>query len=175
MRRTYTPQVVLTAFPDDWLLAEPQNAKRLGYEISSERVSNDRFRAELTRAHLEHYLSTHRVNPPADLTLEVWQRIFMRGLERVVVARQGGRLAAFASLRGSEVYWFGTLTAFATDADILDAALKREEFLQGRLNLQTLDYELDSTDPAALKVLACLPVACGETLLTLQTGIPGPI
>ena len=91
------------------------------------------------------------------------------------MARRGGHLAAFASLRGAEVYWFGTLPEFAADADALNTALKREEFRKGRGHLTTLNYELDSTDPAALTVLSRLPVPPGEALLTFQTGIPNPV
>lgn len=172
VRRTWTPQVPLAAFLDDWLLAEAQQAAALGYQIGLEPVLNDEFRGQLTWAHLEHYRSTHRVNPPADLPWQAWQNIFLEDLDEVFVARRGGQLAAFASLRGAEVYWFGTLPEFAADADVLNAALKHEEFKAGRSHLATLNYELDSTDPAALAVLQRLPVSPGEALLTFQTGIP---
>lgn len=172
VRRTWTPQIPLAAYPADWLLAEAQQAGALGYQISLEPVLDEEFRAELTRAHLDRYQSTHRINPPADLPWKTWQTIFMEDLDEVFVARRGGRLAAFASLRGAEVYWFGTLPEFTADADTLNAALKREEFKAGRPHLATLNYELDSTDPAALAVLARLPVPPGEALLTFQTGIP---
>lgn len=172
VRRTWTPQVPLAAFPEDWLLAEARQAEALGYRLSSERVVSEEFRAELTRAHLEHYRSTHRVNPPADLPWKTWQTIFLDDLDEVFVARREGQLAAFASLRGAEVYWFGTLPKFAADANVLNAALKREEFKEGQSYLKTLNYELDSTDSAALAVLSRLPVPPGEALLTFQTGIP---
>ena len=172
VRRTWTPVVPLAAFPEDWLLAEQQQAAALGYQIGLEPVLNDEFRDQLTRAHLDHYVSTHRVNPPADLPWKTWQTILLDDLDEVFVARRGGHLAAFASLRGAEVYWFGTLPEFAADAAVLNAALKREEFRRGRVYLATLNYELDSTDPAALAVLQRLPIAPGEALLTFQTGIP---
>ena len=175
VRRTWTPQVPLVAFPGDWLLTEARQAEALGYRLSSEPVVGEEFRAELTRAHLDHYRFTHRVNPPADLPWKTWQTILLDDLDEVFVARRGGHLAAFASLRGAEVYWFGTLPEFAADADALNAALKREEFRKGRGHLTTLNYELDSTDPAALTVLSRLPVPPGEALLTFQTGIPNPV
>ena len=132
VRQTWTPQVPLAAFPGDWLLAELQPAEALGYRLSSERVVGKEFRAELTRAHLDHYRSIHQVNPPADLPWKTWQTIFLDNLDEVFVARREGRLAAYASLRGAEVYWFGTLPEFAADADTLNAALKREEFKEGQ-------------------------------------------
>jgi len=172
VRRTWTPQVPLAAFPGDWLLAEQKQAEALGYQLSSERMVGEEFRAELTRAHLDHYRFTHRVSPPANLPWKTWQTIFLDDLDEVFVARREGRLAAFASLRRAEVYWFGTLPKFAADANVLNAALKREEFKEGQSYLKTLNYELDSTDPAALAVLSRLPVPPGEALLTFQTGIP---
>ena len=128
----------LAAFPADWLLAEQQQAEALGYRLSSERVVGEEFRAELTRAHLDHYRFTHRVNPSADLPWKTWQTIFLDDLDEVFVARREGRLAASASLRGAEVYWFGTLPEFAADADTLNAALKREELKEGQSYLTSV-------------------------------------
>ena len=54
------------------------------------------------------------------------------------MARREGRLAASASLRGAEVYWFGTLPEFAADADTLNAALKREELKEGQSYLTSV-------------------------------------
>ena len=81
VRCTWTPQVPLSAFPDDWLLGEFQQAKRLGYTISEEAVWGEVFKAELTRAHLHQYRQTHGINPPANLPFEDWQDIFLDDLD----------------------------------------------------------------------------------------------
>ena len=172
VRRTWTPQMPLSAFPDDWLLGEFQQAQQLGYAVSEEAVRGEAFKAELARAHLDAYRATHQVNPSAELGLKEWQDIFLDDLQSIFTARYNGRLAAFASVRGGgEVYWFGTLPEFAADASVLTAALKRAEVKYGRLNgLDTLNFELDSTDPAALDILSRLPTAGGEALLTYHRG-----
>ena len=89
------------------------------------------------------------------------------------MARRGGTLAAFASVReGGEVFWFGTLAGFAQDAPSLNAALQHVELAWGRTqNLPELRFELDSTDPAALDVLAHLTLPPGEALLTYQRNV----
>jgi hypothetical protein len=61
VRRTWTPEVPLSAFPQGWGLAETQRAEAQGYTIQNERVTTAEFRAELTLAHLEHYRATHAI------------------------------------------------------------------------------------------------------------------
>jgi len=173
VRRTWTPEVPLSAFPVDWRLAAAHRAAELGYTVGLEPALGAEFRAELTWPHLAQYQATHGVNPPADLSLAEWQEIFLDDLENVFVARRGGKLAAFASVReGGEVFWFGTLAGFAQDAPSLNAALQHAELAWGRTqNLPELRFELDSTDPAALDVLAHLTLPPGEALLTYQRNV----
>ena len=170
VRRTWTPQVPLSAFPADWGLAEWQRAEALGYTVQRERAATPELRTELTLAHLAHYRATHTVNPPGELLLSEWEDIFLDHLDLVWTARRSGRLAAFASLRGGEVYWFGTLPEFARDAELLNAALKRAEVAQAREEgLPSLDFELDSTSAESKAMLHRLPAKPGEALLTYQT------
>ncbi|WP_293912059.1 hypothetical protein [Deinococcus sp.] len=171
VRRTWTPEVPLSAFPADWGRAEWSQVGALGYTIQGERVITPEFRAELTLAHLEHYRATHTVNPPGNLPLSKWENIFLDDLDAIWTARRSGRLAAFASLRGGgEVYWFGTLPEFDHDAEMLNAALKYSEVAQAREEgLPSLNFELDSTSPESLAVLRRLPAEPGEALLTYQT------
>lgn len=163
---------------------ERQRAQHLGYDIRPLlQLANDReFMGKLTEAHLQHYLKTHRVNPPAPRSLESWQRIFLGAIdpETAFVALCGEHIAAFASVRLAEdegdagnIFWFSVAPMFLEDTNLLNAALKFEELRAARQRgIKRLSFEIDSTDPGAEALLAQLTSERGEALLTYQNGIP---
>ncbi len=183
VRRTWTPTLDVASSPHALLADARVSALQLGFDLGplGRGVDDAALMDDLAGAHLEHYATTHRVNPAAPRPLPSWRDRFLGDdldPDAAFLARQNGAVAAFASLRPGdagvwEVAWFGTLASHRTHAFTLNLALKHHEMeLAWWRGITQLGFEVDSTDPEAVAVLDALTEVKGEALVTYQTGIP---
>ena len=132
----------------------------------------------------DHYIATHGINPPAELSLGAWQELFLdEALPDSVrlLTRNGVPIAATAlapNLDGLpntlDVAFLSVRLDYHTRAQHLVPALLNELLNVARAHGATqVMLEVDSTDPVALHALNQATVR-GARWLTLQTGIPDP-
>lgn len=130
----------------------------------------------------DHYIATHRINPPGDFDLETWAEALLdEALPDAVraLARDGKLIAATALTRNFDGLEDALDVAFLSvhpdlhdEAQGIVAALVNEllEMAQAR-DAQRVLLEVDSTDPVTVLALERAEVQ-GHTWLTLQTGVP---
>ena len=132
----------------------------------------------------DHYIATHGINPPAELSLETWQELFLDEAlpDSVRLLTQGDVPVATAALAPSldglpntlDVAFLSVRPDWHARAQHLVPALLNELLDAARAHGATqVILEVDSTDPVALHALDQSTVR-GACWLTLQTGIPDP-
>ena len=132
----------------------------------------------------DHYIATHGINPPAELSLETWQELFLDEAlpNSVRLLTQHGSPIAAAALAPNldkppdtlDVAFLSARPDWHARAQCLVPALLNELVNAAHMHGATqVMLEVGSTDPVALHALDQSTVrdACW---LTLQTGIPDP-
>lgn len=108
-------------------------------------------------AHKQHYFTIHRTNPPAQMDAPSWDAVFTGKdfrPESAFYILDGGRIAAFSSLRpsfeGWEQAWFGTTPENRPDFIALNAGLvAMETTFMAANGIRSALAEWDSTSPDA--------------------------
>ncbi len=132
----------------------------------------------------DHYIATHGINPPAEMSLETWQELFLDEAlpDSVRLLTQSGQPIAAAALAPNldnlpntlDVAFLSVRPDWHARAQALVPALLNELLDAARAHSATqVMLEVDSTDPVALHALDQSTVK-GACWLTLQTGIPDP-
>ncbi len=138
----------------------------------------------LTSLIRDHYIATHGINPPAELSLETWQEIFLDDAlpDSVRLLARSGQPVAAAALAPNldglpntlDVAFLSVRPDWHARAGNLVPALLNELLNTAHTHGATqVILEVDSTDPVAMHALQHATIQ-GACWLTLQTSIPDP-
>lgn len=132
----------------------------------------------------DHYIATHGINPPAELSLETWRELFLDEAlpDSVRLLTQHGAPIAATALAPNldklpdtlDVAFLSVRPDWHNEAQCLVPALLNELLINARAHGATqVILEVDSTDPVAMRALDQSTVQ-GARWLTLQNGVPDP-
>jgi hypothetical protein len=166
LRRTWTatfevPEIIEATLPHGFSWLEHPSTEVIGTLIKN------------------HYVTTHRINPPAKFPPEVWTKIMLSDHhpETLRVLVHFGKPMAVAALAPSidglegilDVGCLSLSTAYQHETNQIVAVLLNELFwLAQTFGATYINAEIDNTDPAAMALLE-FPHSLGACWETLQT------
>jgi ribosomal protein S18 acetylase RimI-like enzyme len=179
VRRTWMPTLSVANIDwDEYRQLEEELAGQ-GYRIIAlgEAVEQRYGPRDIASLCAEIYQATHAVNPPAELSVEEWERIVFTDLlaDGSFVAIQGDRLVAVALLhrhheRSDLVFgWRGIATQHGADHRklILSMTLRQLEYAK-HAGYDKIRAEIDSTDPWSMEMMGGFPFSAAPTWVTYR-------